>query len=81
MARAAVLLRHFSHCRRRLLQLGNQRAQLLRLVPLVLDDVGRGLGGEGLAAELGLDALEVSLGLGLLPGDALQLLLNIHQLA
>src|SRR5699024_12029627 len=51
---------------RRGVQLGDEGAELLRLVPLVLDNVGGGLGGEGLVAQLGLDALQVALGLGLL---------------
>ena len=63
-----------------LLQLGDEGAELLRLLPLVLDDVGGGLGGEGLVRQLRLDALEVALGLGLLLGDALPLLLEVHQL-
>ena len=42
--------------------------------------MGGGLGGEGLVRQLRLDALEVALGLGLLLGDALPLLLEVHQL-
>ena len=65
---------------RRGVQLGDEGAELLRLVPLVLDNVGGGLGGEGLVAQLGLDALQVALGLGLLLGDPLQLRPHVHQL-
>ena len=63
-----------------LLQLGNEGPQLLRLLPLVLNNMLRSLGGEGFVIQLGLDTLEMALGLGLLLGDTLQLLLDVHQL-
>ena len=52
-----------------LIQLGNEGPQLLRLIPLVLDNIGRCLGGKGLVAELGLDTLQVTQGLLLLLGN------------
>ena len=64
----------FAHGLCRGVQLGDEGAQLVGLIALVLHNVGGSLAGKGLVIQLGLDALEVTLGLGLLLGDALELL-------
>ena len=62
-----------------LIQLGNEGPQLLRLIPLVLDNIGRCLGGKGLVVQPGPSAVQLLLNRRLLLRQTGAFRLQVHQ--